>query len=175
MRNRKAVPSGRPRLFSDEIANRICDRIANGESLNRICEDSALPSRETVRRWLRDLPDFCGKYARAREDQVEHFLDQVVEIADAAGQAPRPLGESKAESGGDTKPAVDQLNLARLRIDARKWAAARLAPRRYGDRIAAEHSYPEGLPVQRVQAWDASKIDPAQAAEIYMRYMDSAV
>ena len=38
----------------------------------------------------------------------------------------------------DGKPIVDHENIqrSRLRVDARKWAAARLAPRKYGDHIS---------------------------------------
>jgi hypothetical protein len=36
---------------------------------------------------------------------------------------------------------------ARLRIDARKWLASKLAPKKYGDKLAAEVSGPDGGPV----------------------------
>lgn len=42
----------RPRNYKAETARKICERIADGESLRSICEDSKMPSRETVRKWI---------------------------------------------------------------------------------------------------------------------------
>ena len=33
----------------------------------------------------------------------------------------------------------DAINRAKLRVDARKWVAARLAPKKYGDRLQTEN------------------------------------
>ena len=52
---------------------------------------------------------------RAREAQADKFFKECIEIAGAATQ--------------------ENCNVARLRVDTRKWAAARLAPKKYGDHI----------------------------------------
>jgi hypothetical protein len=51
-------------------------------------------------------------------------------------------------STSDGKTIVDHENIqrSRLRVDARKWAAARLAPKKYGDRV--EHDHKGGLNFQ---------------------------
>lgn len=41
----------------------------------------------------------------------------------------------------------EQIARSRLRVDARKWAAAKLAPKKYGDRIAHEHGGAGGGPI----------------------------
>ena len=50
---------------------------------------------------------------------------------------------------GSTSEKVNQevVNRAKLRVDARKWLAARLAPKKWGDRLAHEHVGPDGRPI----------------------------
>lgn len=112
------VKRGRPTIFTKTIAGEICRRIADGASLRLICQDDDLPHRDTVRRWLQRKPEFRASYTEARVHQAEHFIDEIVEIADT-----------------DDNPSR-----ARVRIDARKWVAARLAPKKYGERSEIELS-----------------------------------
>ncbi len=94
----------------------VCARIAKGESLVSICEDKAMPGYSTVTAWLRQ--DGSGErqamYAQAREAQADYLADEIVAIADGAGDPAR----------------------VRNRVDARKWVAAKLRPRVYGDKLA---------------------------------------
>ncbi|SSY81057.1 hypothetical protein [Alysiella crassa] len=108
-------PVGRPSIYTDELAHEICERLANGESLIQICRDPAMPSRETIRRWCDESSQFCGMYARAREQQAHYFVDEMIEIAD------KVVEDSAA------------VQKARLQIDTRKWAAAKLNKAAYGD------------------------------------------
>lgn len=122
----KPLKRGRPTAMTQDVRKEICIRLADGESLRRICEDPGMPSRETVRKALRDDPEFVVQYARAREEQAETYADETIEIADTEGDPQR----------------------ARVRIDARKWAASKLAPKKYGDRVAHEVSGPDGGPIE---------------------------
>src|SRR5260370_29653217 len=72
------------------------------------------------------------RYARAREEQADKLFREIIEIADDAS------GDYVTTSDG--KRIVDHENIrrSRLRVDARKWAAARLAPKKYGDRVLVE-------------------------------------
>lgn len=111
---------GRPSKFTDTLASAICARLSEGESLVRICEDKAMPARRTVLKWMTTDPNFCTSIARAREEQAEHLAEEIVNIADTC-----------------TDP-----HKARLQIDARKWYASKLAPKKYGDKLDlnANHS-----------------------------------
>ncbi len=115
-----ALPAktGRPSLYSEELAGLLCERLAGGESLRAIGNDPAMPSAETVRRWLRDDEQFRGQYARAREAQADHYVEEIITIADAADEFTHPV--------------------ARLRMDARKWVASKLRPKVYGDKLDVE-------------------------------------
>lgn len=108
--------------FTQEVFDKICLRIANGESLRKICKDDDMPNLTTVWKWLNNNPELDKQYARAREEQAELFVDEIQEISDAK----IPLGpDGKIDNGA--------VNQARLRIDARKWVASKLKPKKFGD------------------------------------------
>ncbi len=71
-------------LSSPSLAHKICERIADGESLRSICRDNTMPAKSTVMAWLADdaHQEFRTKYALAREIQADGFVDEMVEIAD---------------------------------------------------------------------------------------------
>jgi hypothetical protein len=141
---------GRPTRYTPELASEICTRIASGESLRKICRSPDIPVVSTVLRWALqadqdEVGDFREQYARARELQAELRADEIVDIADAAKDAAR----------------------ARVRVDARKWVAAKLLPRRFGSRVALDHTgfnptinltlQGDGEPVDRLPAEGAEE------------------
>ncbi len=123
----------RPAGYCPETAERICERIADGESLRSICSDETMPGLATVRQWLADpaKKSFRLRYADAREALADTIFEEIREIAD---DAERDLRDDPKRG-----PVVngEHLQRAKLRIDARKWMAAKLAPKKYGDKIAA--------------------------------------
>ena len=66
--------------FSEEIADRICDLLAEGQSLVEICRRSGMPHRATVMRWMGKNADFAAKCARAREAQADYLFDELAQI-----------------------------------------------------------------------------------------------
>lgn len=110
----KGVNGGGPSIRSEANALLICERIASGESLRSICLDPSMPSPDAVRVWLGDDLAFQAQYAKARADQAEHYAQEIVEIADDLSDDPASR---------------------RVRIDARKWVACKLLPRKYGDKV----------------------------------------
>jgi hypothetical protein len=121
---------GRPSDYGAEIADTICDRLARGESLRAICADEGMPDRATVSRWLARYEEFRDQYAFAREWQADCLVDRILEIArDSSGD-----WVEKVQPDGKVVLVVDHENIARsrLRINALKWIAARMAPRKYG-------------------------------------------
>jgi hypothetical protein len=119
----------RPTSYTSEIALEICSRLAGGESLRAICCDSHLPHRDTVRLWVvNDTQGFHGQYARAREAQVEHYADEIVEISDETAK-------DTLETEHGEKPNSEWISRSRLRVDTRKWLMSKLAPKKYGEKI----------------------------------------
>lgn len=135
----------RPTDYTPELAAVICGRLAEGESLRSICADEGMPGKSTVFRWLasEDRKEFRDQYARAREVQAEVLADEIIEIADESE------GDfiGKTLESGETIEVVNHENIARsrLRVDARKWFASKVAPKRYGDRVTTEHDISDPL------------------------------
>src|SRR5438132_622777 len=73
---------GRPSLFKTSVADVICRRLADGETLRAICSNPAMPAKATVMRWLAQHPEFRDRYARAREVQADVLAEEVIDIAD---------------------------------------------------------------------------------------------
>ena len=121
----------RPSKFTQKLADTICERIAGGESLRAICESASMPSTRTVYNWLADgeRAGFLHHYARAREMQADTLFDQILSIADD--------GSNDTYETEDGREIVnhDHIQRSRLRVDARKWMAAKLAPKKYGDKV----------------------------------------
>jgi hypothetical protein len=128
---------GRPTGYSDEVADQICEQIASGLSLRKICLLDGMPGFRTVFDWLSrpELESFRSKYTRAREVQADYYAEQTVDIADEEEVTTKRNGE-------DVEVVFDAVAVARnrLRMDARKWYAAKLAPKKYGDRTETVHS-----------------------------------
>lgn len=143
--------TGRPSDYRDGLAELICERIADGESLKSICAEDSMPGRSTVFRWLATHETFRDMYAHAREEQAETLADEIVGISDEVCTTVRAdkHGTRSDDDEGNTEVVFDATAVARnrLRVDARKWVAAKLKPRKYGDRIQQEHTGPGGGPV----------------------------
>ena len=119
---------GRPTKYNLEIALAICDRIADGESLVKICSDPSMPKKTAVYEWLLRHKEFAELYARAREDQADSLADEIQAIAD---ELPMEITDDKGVTRFDSAYVTWQKN----RVDARKWIASKLKPKKYSDRL----------------------------------------
>lgn len=119
-------------MYSDELAQTICDRIAGDESLESICREDGMPASSTVRRWLRDKPEFEANYARAREEQGHTVADTLSDIR-------------KQVLSGQVPPDV-----ARAAADIAKWEAGRRVPKKYGDKLLHGNDPDNPMPVPQV-------------------------
>jgi hypothetical protein len=78
-----------------------------------------MPSMTSVFKWLRIHEEFAQQYAMAKDASADALADEIVDIADDRQDDPDAASR-------------------RVRIDARKWVASKLKPKRYGDRIEQE-------------------------------------
>lgn len=131
---------GRPSDFTPEIANLICDRLIDGESLRSICIADEMPSASTVCRWLAQFPEFREQYAHAREAQADTLVDEMLDIAD---DGTNDWMEKKNAEGDviGVEYNGDAVQRSRLRIDARKWMSSKLAPKKYGDKLELNNNH----------------------------------
>lgn len=135
---------GRPTIYSDELAQTICESLMVGMSLRRICELDDMPAISTVMQWLAsNKSDFMEQYAHARQVQAEYLLDELIDIADDS---------SKDYVIVDGQERLDQEHIqrARLRIDTRKWNIEKLAPKKYGAKQQLEHTGSNGGAIETV-------------------------
>lgn len=120
---------GRPTDYMPEVAEDICALLMEGESLRSICTRPGMPKIRTVMYWLQRHEEFMQQYARAREVQAEILAEEIIEIADDSS------GDVIVDEDGHEQTNHERVARSRLRVDARKWYASKLAPKRYGDRI----------------------------------------
>lgn len=107
---------GRPTRFTEALGKKICDRIASGESLRRICKDKKMPARKTIHLWLLDdrKKAFLHQYVIAVDIRADELFDSLEEIAD----------NEKGEVQRD-----------RLRVDTRKWYLSKIMPKKFGEKL----------------------------------------
>lgn len=116
---------GRPTIYNDKIADEICDALAGSErGLIYLCEQNAhWPSRSQIFVWLRRYPVFADKYTRAKEQQVEVFIDYMQEL----------MSEPHKIVDEETGHMRLDVQMIRTKMDAIKWQAGKLKPKKYGD------------------------------------------
>ncbi|HXA85760.1 MAG TPA: hypothetical protein VNZ47_11825 [Candidatus Dormibacteraeota bacterium] len=139
--NPPATPrlKGRPSKYTPELATTICERMAKGESLRGICREDEMPDTTTILRWLDGNEDFRLQYTRAREAQADFYAEEIVEISDdGANDWMVRNGKVGEDSGYELNG--EHVQRSRLRVDARKWFASKVAPKKYGDKQQVEHS-----------------------------------
>lgn len=131
--NTEKKKCGRPTLYNEAVGQKICDLIATTDmGLRKICDNPDLPAYITITHWLlNDNHPFSKQYARAKEQQAEVLGDQIISIADEV----KPTDKFSVEK-------------AKLQVDARKFVAAKLKPKKWGDRIYQEHTGADGQAIK---------------------------
>jgi len=145
---------GRPTKYTEAIAEQICDDIAHSnKGLFWICKSKdEYPSAKVVYDWIERYEDFRNKYARARELQAEFLADEIIDIADDTSNDTLIHEKTGAEYANS-----EWINRSRLKVDARKWKASKLAPKKYGDKL--EHTIdPEGVITEIIRTVISKKV-----------------
>ena len=119
----------------DVNADLICTRIAEGFTLRQIarelgCTDSA------ITHWYAEDPVFAQRYARAKEAQAERFAEEIIEISDDGSN---DWMQRELESGAIVDvPDHEHINRSKLRVDSRRWLMAKMAPKRWGEKMQVD-------------------------------------
>ena len=125
---RRPAP-GRPTSYSEAIREEVCARIAAGESMLDLSHDARLPPHQSLYVWMQEHEEFAREYRAACEVRAELLSDEVVQIADDDEVDVIDMGEGQAPWANH-----QAIRRARLKMQARMWRVARLAPRKYGPR-----------------------------------------
>ncbi len=128
----KTKTPGRPTKFTPTLAESICERLSSGESLTSICAAAEIPKRTTVGKWQGQHDTVATLYARARIAYADAIFDEAIEIADDSS------GDwmTRTKNGEEVR-VVDHENIqrARLRVETRLKAAAKINPAKYGEKL----------------------------------------
>lgn len=136
----------------EKLCTQVFERIATGDKgLRAICEELKLRPG-TLLEWLDKSPELAERYARAKRLQAELLAAEIVAISDEAEVEAVYMGEKMKLDLSSNAIARN-----RLRIDARKWVAAKLLPKVYGDKLAVGGA--EDLPPIQQNV----TLDPAEA------------
>ncbi len=119
-------PVGRPSVYSQELADKICHELSEGKSLRKVCLSEDMPDASTIFRWLRTNEEFCKQYARAKEESADAMAEEILDLSDGA------IGVIK---GGAEKKSGALAQAVRLQVDTRKWLMSKMKPKRYADHL----------------------------------------
>ena len=122
------------KIYNEDIAVEVCERIAAGELLRHICDDPRIPGQGTLHKWMAAEPTFAVAYTRAREQQMDGWSEDIVTISDMVAATTI----ERLDKNGEALPAVvdpGAIQAAKLRIDTRKWLMSKLAAQRYVDKV----------------------------------------
>jgi transcriptional regulator with XRE-family HTH domain len=112
----------------------VCERIASGETLNKIASEPGMPSRSTISRWCNDRPEFKREYDIAVQLRADGLLEETIEIIDDKKEM---VTETTTENEDGTKSvskvfAKEGLAYAMARINVRYSTIAKMLPRKWG-------------------------------------------
>lgn len=117
---------GRPTLYTQELADKIIDRIASHPmSIRKICAMyDDMPAHQSIYLWVYKYPDFSDKYVVAKQTQSKLAVEEIEDMYDTVNTYTDKDGNLKY----DAAHATHLNNIA----NHRKWCAARLARKTYG-------------------------------------------
>ena len=151
---------GRWSTYTPEMGEEVCRRISGGESLASVGRDPQMPCAATILNWARQYPEFDDRYTQARSQMADWLFDEAREVSLEATPSTVWVG--------------------RLRFDVIRWMTARMAPKKYCERLvieagvaerrAAEDPDREGMTVIVKRFCDVTPEEEAQADATEARF-----
>lgn len=139
-----------PVRYSAALAERICDQLMDGKSLNEICKAKDMPRESAIRMWVAaDYMGFAANYSRARLIGYERLAEEILQIANTPvsgfKKVTKPITYKDADGNinptGEMLEEItegDMIEHRRLQVDTRKWILAKMLPKVYGDKQQVE-------------------------------------
>lgn len=149
--------TARPKDFTDDIFDTICDRMANGQGLRKICEDPEMPSRQTFLRWMEKDTGRQTKYTAAREALMDWYGEEILTIAWDSSKDTIP-----AEGNKPARCDNEWVQRSRLKVDTLKFLMSKLHPKRYGDKLPET----EGARVAEAERMQISWLEEDRTTQI---------
>jgi hypothetical protein len=117
-------PKGSGLLYTEELAEGVCRRVSEGQSLRSACEDEGV-KHPTFLLWCNERPALADRYTRARDTGRALRFERLREISAA---------EPERDANGKIDPGWVQWK--KLHIDTEKWSLSKEEPKKYGDKLA---------------------------------------
>lgn len=111
--------AGRPTIYNEELAQKILQRLKQGESARSIARDPDMPHQSTIFDWAIFHPIFSVQYNEAKDVGLEVRAEEIEEIA-------------------NTMPDIQR---AKLVTDVMRWNMSKLKPKRFGDRLDIDQKH----------------------------------
>jgi hypothetical protein len=144
---------GAPTLKTPELLETIFAGISLGRSARAMCVEVGI-SQRVLWNWLASDEQLMRQYLRAKELCIDAYAEEIIEISDDGSR------DTYTDEKGREVTNREVIARAQLRIDARKWYAARLAPKKYGDKPPASEDVSRKMP--DVYKVEVSFISPAE-------------
>ncbi len=122
------MKTGRPSIYTKELADKICEEIALGASIRTVCKMEEMPSVATVFSWIRTDEEFSKQYARATQERTEAMSEDILDISDDGTNDWMLVNDREV-------PDQEAIQRSKLRVETRKWLMSKMKPKKYGDKL----------------------------------------
>ena len=126
--------NGRPTIRTEKNRVAILTLVSQAKSLREIARMDGMPSRDSIALWLAEDAEFSDQYRRAWEASADVDFEEMYEIVDNGSN---DWMEKQDRHGNFVGWRINGESVARsaLRFKQRQWAAARKAPKKYGQTV----------------------------------------
>jgi hypothetical protein len=155
MATKKPTKAVKPKTTpnKDQIIEKVLEGMAvHGLSCFKACQAAGVPN-STFMLWVGSDHSLAERYAQARDDLIERMAQELLDLSD-----------KDVEMSHDGKKDWAAIQKHKLQVDTRKWLLSKLAPKKYGDRLAIAGD--EKSPLKVEQTLDASKLSTDVLAQI---------
>jgi hypothetical protein len=108
----------------DKLWPEILREIGNGSSLTKAINKPGYPTYDSVQKNMRANPEIRRLYEEAVEARADYLAESLIDISEEA-----------IPEGLDGPQLSAWINQMKIRIDTRKWTAAKLRPKTWGERV----------------------------------------
>jgi len=113
--------------YDPGLALKVCERVAEGETLKALCEAEGMPSRQTFHRWVVSYPELSRAYRAARELSAYSLEEEALNAA----------REVKEGDKNSAKVRAFDVYMTQLR-----WSAAKRNPTVFSEKATVAFTVP---------------------------------
>lgn len=107
--------------------------ITQGLSIAKACKEVGIATSSYML-WLSRSEHYARDHSNAMQSRADVIFEEIIEIADST--------ENDIITDNDGKQVTNHnvIQRDRLRVDARKWVAAKMNPKKYSDKYSVDHT-----------------------------------